>query len=167
MRGALTEIRQQLRNQSLEDLLSTSIKTVGGRIFPDDLAVIDMDALNQIVSTWQSTHVPAYGQVLPNSGSLVEGIADGGGYEPSDNEVVDILAIDAANGGASPIEFTISIGDLAIINSALPPNGGVTSSELGALFPLTLSKGLALKFTVTNGTPSDFSARIARSFRCR
>ena len=163
----MTEIRQQLRNQSLEDLLTTSINSVGGRIFPDDLAVIDMDALNQIVSTWQSTHVPAYGQVLPNSGSLLEGIADGGGFEPSDNEVVDVVAIDAANAGASPIEFTIPIGDLAIINTAIPPNGGVTSSELGALFPMTLTKGLAIKFTVTNGTPADFTAKIARSFRCR
>jgi hypothetical protein len=166
MRGALTEIRQQLRNQSLEDLLSTSIKTVGGRIFPDDLAVIDMDALNQIVATWQSTHVPAYGQVLPNSGSLVEGIADGGGYEPSDNEVVDIVAISCENAGVGALEITIGVGDLIIYAGAIPPTG-LTSSEIGAVFPLTLSKGLALKFTVTTGTPADFSAKIARSFRCR
>ena len=68
MRG--TEIRQQLRNQSLENLLIASINTVGDRIFPDDMAVLDMEALSQIVTAWRSTHAVAYGQVLPNTGAI-------------------------------------------------------------------------------------------------
>lgn len=167
MVGDSTEIRQQLRNNTLGDTLATTINTVGGRVFPDDLAVIDLDALNQIVGSWQSTHVQTYGEVLPNSGAIAEGIADGGGIAPNDNEVLDIVAIDCANAGGAPIEFTLSVGDLAIINTAIPPNGGITSSELGALFPMTLSKGLSLKFTVTSGTESDFSAKVAYQYRCR
>ena len=167
MRGSMTEIRQQLRNQSLEDLLTTSINTVGGRIFPDDLAVIDMDALNQIVNTWRSTHVSAYGQVLPNSGAIAEGIADGGGLSVGDNEVVDVVAISCANAGVAPIEITIGIGDLVIYAGAVPPTGSLTSSEIGAIFPLTLSKGLNLKFVVTSGTSGDFSAKVAYQYRSR
>ena len=166
MRGANTEIRQQLRNQSLEDLLTTSINTVGGRIFPDDLAVIDMDALNQIVNTWRSTHVSAYGQVLPNSGSIVEGIADGGGVSPDDNEVMDIVAASIANGGVAPIDVEIKLGDLVLMTANVPPSETVASNDLG-LFPMTLSKNLALKFSVTSGTPSDFSAKVAYQYRSR
>lgn len=162
----MTEIRQQLRNQSLEDLLTTSINTVGGRIFPDDLAVIDMDALNQIVSTWRSTHVSAYGQVLPNSGALAEGITDGGGLSVEDNEVLDVVAISCANAGIAPIEITIGVGDLILYAGAVPP-GNLTSTEIGAIFPLTLSKGLSLKFVVTSGTSGDFSAKVAYQYRCR
>ena len=162
MRG--TEIRQQLRNQNFENLLVTSINTVGDRIFPDDMAVLDMEALTQIVSTWRSTHAVTYGNVLPNSGVLAEGIADGSGIAPADNEVIDIVAISLANAGAAPVEVSVRLGDLQIINIAVPPNG-VTSSELGAIFPLTLSKALALKFVVTSGTSADFSAKVAYQFR--
>ena len=162
-----TEIRQQLRNQSLEDLITSSIKTVGNRIYPDDMAVIDLLALSQIVDAWRSTHVQTYGNVLPNTGVLAESIADGGGIEPANNQVIDITAISVANGGgAAPIEFELRIGDLPIYGGAIPPSSTTKSSEFGAIFPLTLSKGLALKFVVTSGTSSDFSGKIAYVQRC-
>ena len=97
MRG--TEIRQQLRNESLENLLITTLNTVGDRIFPDDLAVLDLEALVQIVDSWRSTHVATYGNVLPNTGFIAEGIVDGSGVAPVDNEVMDIVAVDCANAG--------------------------------------------------------------------
>jgi hypothetical protein len=159
-----TEIRQQLRNQSLENLQVSTINTVGDRIFPDDMAILDMEALQQIVSAWRSTHSINYGQVLPNTGAIAEGIADGGGLEPGTNEVIEIAAVSYANAGAAPLEVSLRLGDLQIVNMAVPPTG-VTSSELGAIFPMTLSKGLALKFVVTSGTASDFSAKVAYSYR--
>jgi len=159
-----TEIRQQLRNQSLENLLITSINTVGDRVFPDDMAVLDMEALCQIVSTWRATHTATFGQVLPNTGAIGEGIADGGGIEPGDNEVLDVVAISMANGGGAPINIEIRLGDLPLFAGSIPPTG-TTSSELGAIFPLTLSKGLPLKFAVTGGTSGDFSAKVAYEFR--
>lgn len=166
MVGDSTEIRQQLRNQTLGDTITTTINTVGARIFPDDLAVLDLNALNQIVKSWQSTHVQTYGNVLPNTGAISEGIADGGGVGPNDNEVLDIVAISMANGGGAPVTVDIRIGDLVIIGIAVPPTG-TTSSELGAIFPITLSKGLALKFVVTSGTAGDFSAKVAYEYRCQ
>ena len=163
MRG--TEIRQQLRNQSLENLLIGSINTVGDRIFPDDMAVLDMEALSQIADAWRSTHAVAYGNVLPNTGAIAEGIADGGGLEPDNNEVMEIVAISMANSGGTPVEAQVKIGDLVLFGGAIPPNSTTSSSEIGAIFPITLSKGLALKFGVTSGTASDFSAKVAYSFR--
>lgn len=162
MRG--TEIRQQLRNQTFEDLLITSINTVGDRVYPDDMAVLDMEALTQIVDTWRATHAVSYGQVLPNTGAIAEGVVDGGGIEPLDNQVIDVVAISLANAGGAPVEVSVRLGDLQLINLAVAPTGA-TSSELGAIFPLTLSKGLALKFVVTSGTASDFSAKVAYSYR--
>ena len=161
-----TEIRQQLRNQSLEDLLTSTINIVGKRIFPDDMAVIDMLAYQQIIDSWRATHVQTYGNVLPNTGVILEGIADGSGYEPSNNEVIDLTAVSVANSGAAPIEFQIRIGDLPLVTSAIPPGESVASSEFGAIFPITLSKGLALKFVVVVGSSGDFSAKIAYTSRC-
>lgn len=163
MRG--TEIRQQLRNQSLEDLQISSINTVGDRIFPDDMAVLDMEALSQIVDAWRSTHSINYGQVLPDTGNIAEGIADGQGIEPLQNQVIDIVAIDMSNAGGAPIEAQVKIGDLILFAGAIPPTGTTTTNEIGTFFPLTLSKGIALKFGVTSGTSSDFSAKVAYTYR--
>lgn len=159
-----TEIRQQLRNQKLEDLLPSSLNTVGDRIFPDDMAILDMEALTQIVQAWRATHAVAYGQIIPNSGAISEGIADGGGLEPLDNQTLDVLAISCDNGGVAPVEITIGLGDVIVWAGAVPPSGTLTSSEVG-IFPLTLSKGVALKFVVTSGTPADFSAKVAYAYR--
>jgi len=163
MRG--TEIRQQLRNQSLEDLQTSTINTVGDRIFPDDLAVIDMEALNQIVRTWRSTHSVNYGQVLPNTGAIAEGIADGGGVSVGDNEVLEIVGVSCSNAGGAPITISVRLGDLVLINGVVDPTNGLTSSDLGSLLPMTLSKGLALKFVVTSGTAGDFTAKVAYQYR--
>ena len=163
MRG--TEIRQQLRNQSLENLLTSTLNTVGDRIFPDDLAVLDLEALNQIVNSWRSTHAQTYGQVLPNTGAIAEGILDGGGIEPSDNEVMEIVGISASNSGGAPITVSIRLGDLVIVNGVVDPTAGLASNDVAANLPLTLSKGLALKFVVTSGTASDFSAKVAYQYR--
>lgn len=163
MRG--TEIRQQLRNQSLENLLISSINTVGDRIFPDDMAVLDMEALSQIVDAWRSTHSINYGQVLPDTGNIAEGIADGQGIEPLQNQVIDIVGISMANAGVAPVEAQVKLGDLVLFAGAIPPTGTTTSTEIGAIFPLTLSKGIALKFGVTSGTSSDFSAKVAYTYR--
>ena len=162
MRG--TEIRQQLRNQSLENLLITQTNQVGDRIFPDDMAVLDMEALQQIVTAWRATHTATYGQVLPNTGAIAEGIGDGQGISIGDNEVIEVVAISIANGGAAPVNYNIQLGDLILFAGVVSPMG-TSSSELGAIFPLTLSKGLTLKFIVTGGTGSDFSAKVAYQYR--
>ena len=163
MRG--TEIRQQLRNQTLESLLITQTNQVGDRIFPDDMAVLDMEALQQIVSAWRATHTATFGQVLPNTGVITEGIEDGQGIAVADNEVLELVALSAANAGGAPITVSIRIGDVVLINSVVDPINGLTTSDLGALFPITLSKGLSLKFVVTGGNASDFTAKVAYQYR--
>jgi hypothetical protein len=52
-----------------------------------------------------------------------------------------------------------------LINGVVDPTNGLTSSDLGSLLPMTLSKGLALKFVVTSGTAGDFSAKVAYQYR--
>ncbi len=163
MRG--TEIRQQLRNQSLESLLITQTNQVGDRIFPDDLAVLDMEALEQIVSAWRATHTATFGQVLPNTGATTGGLESGDGVSAGDNEVMEIIGISCDNAGGVPIEVKIQLNNLVLINAVVDPINGLTTNDLGSLLPMTISKGLTLKFVVTSGTSSDFSAQVAYTYR--
>ena len=96
---------------------------------------------------------------------IAESIADGQGVSVEDNEVLEIVGVSCANAGAAPVTISIRLGDLVLINGVVDPTNGLTSSDLGALLPMTLSKGLALKFVVTSGTASDFSAKVAYQYR--
>ena len=158
MRG--TEIRQQLRNQSLENLLTSTINTVGDRIFPDDLAVIDMEALNQIVRSWRSTHSINYGQVLPNTGAEVTR-EDGQGIGANNNEVIEIVAVSLANAGGAPVEVQISIGDTILVKTAVAPTG-TTSTELGSIFPFQEGEITHAEFMVTYYEIKEESLKLDR-----
>lgn len=167
MAGESTEIRQQLRNQTLDGLLTTTIGTVGGRIFPDDLAVLDLDALNQIVKSWQSTHVPTYGQVLPNTGENDSDIVDGYAIGANDNEVIEIIACHLVNGGASdPITVQIGIGAAIAKYVTIDPDGIATSADIG-LFPLVLSNVNTLQIDVVEGDGGDLVGKISYQYRCK
>ena len=84
--------------------------------------------------------------MLPNTGAEVTR-EDGQGIGANDNEVIDIVAVSLANAGGAPVEVQISIGDAILVKTAVAPTG-TTSTELGSIFPLTLSSSLQLKFTV-------------------
>lgn len=151
-----------MKSQSLDQVLPSAFKQVGGVVFPDTSAVINMNDLAQIVNTYRAVHAPSYGASIPNTGVTAEGIENGGGLEPSDNEAYQVLAISVANGGGvAPLEFDITIGDVLVVAGAIPPAGQVGVNELPAIFPFTIVKGNPIKFSVTSGTTSDFSAKIA------
>jgi len=75
------------------------------------------------------------------------------------------VAISCANSGGVPINISIRLGDLILINGIVDNINGLTSSDLGTLLPMTITKGIALKFVVTGGTASDFSAKVAYQYR--
>lgn len=153
-------VRDNLKTLSFQEVLASQITSASKVIRLSLESIPDVLDLNAIIDGWRSVHAPAYGQTIPNTGVQVEGLSDGDGIEPSDNEVIQILAVSLGNTGGAPIEVSLNIGDLPLIVTAVPPSGTVTSSELGALFPIALSKGNALKFQVVTGTGSDLNAIV-------
>ena len=55
----MSEIRNQLKSQSIDSLLPTSIEAVGGRIFPDSTSLDGQLDFSQIIQLWQSVHSPS------------------------------------------------------------------------------------------------------------
>ena len=158
----MSDIRNQLKSQSLDQVLPSAFKQVGGVVFPDNSAVMNLNDLAQIVDSYRSVHAVAYGSPIPNTGAVKTGIENGEGLEPLDNEAYNILAISATNGGgAAPLEIEITISDVKVYAGALAPNQTIGLGDLPAVFPLTLVKGNALKFVVTSGTATDLTAKVA------
>ena len=166
----MSEISNQLKSQTLGDVVQPSFRTVGSRVFPDLNASNDILDLVKIVDSWRSTHAQTYGNVLPNSG---QGLSFDGSQDiilsANDNEAIKITGFSLQNAGLGSIGYELSFGDGASF-SALISLGTLSSGEKVAnvdLVPLELSKGYDLRLTVTSGTAIDLIGNISYVFTCQ
>ena len=155
-------VRDNLKTLSASEVLASQITSASKVIRLSLEAIPDQVSANNIVEFFRSVHAPIYGATIPDTGAVATGIEDGEGLEPGNNECYQVLAIQVANGGgAAPLEVSITVSDVKIYAGAIAPNQTIGVGDLPALFPFILSKGNALKFTVTSGTASDMSAKVA------
>ena len=154
-------VRDNLKTLSASEVLASQITSASKAIRLSLEAIPDQLSANNIVEFFRSVHAPVYGATIPDTGLTAVGIENGQGLEPGTNECFQILAIQASNGGATPLEITISIGDVQFYAGAIAPNSIVGVGDFPAIFPFIISNGNAIKFTVTSGTPTDLSASVA------
>jgi hypothetical protein len=154
----MSQVGNQFQSQTLSQLLSSSINTVGGRVFPDAGASNDLMALNQVVNAWRSTHAQTYGNPLPDTGiGFAVNPSDTGTpvdlIAPANNEVVLVNAVSTENGGVGNITYQILIGDTIVKEHTLA--GTATTQHPDACKGIVVSKGQTLKVLVTAGTAAD------------
>tara|TARA_Y100001973_G_C5160072_1_gene313029 strand:- start:660 stop:1160 length:501 start_codon:yes stop_codon:yes gene_type:complete len=165
----MSEVGNQFKSQKLSQLITSSINTVGGRVFPDPLANNDLMSLNNVVNAWRSTHAQAYGNALPNTGTAtVVNPSDTGTpvdlIVANDNEVVLVNALSGENGGSGSITFQILLGDTLVKQDTLGSAAlqGYTSDVKG----LIVSKGQELRILVTSGTAADLIVNASSVKTC-
>lgn len=155
-------VRDNLKTLTASSVLASQITSASKVIALSLEAIPDQLSANNIVEFFRSVHAPIYGNTIPDSGLTATGIENGQGLEPGTNECFQVLAIEATNGGGgAPLEVSITIGDVKFYAGAIPPNTTIGVGDLPGIFPFILSKGNALKFTVTSGTASDLVASVA------
>lgn len=166
----MSEIGNQLKSQTLGDVLASSFETVGSRVFPDINASSDISDLVKIVDSWRATHAQTYGQVLPNSG---QGLAFDGTTDTllsaNDNQVIEITALSLENSGLADIGYELSFGD-GLTFEAIFNLGTLSAGEIVAFSDfknLKVSKGYTLNLTVTSGTAIDLIGNIAYVNTCQ
>ena len=152
------EIRNQLKNQSIEAVDPVAFETVGGRVFPDEPSISDQQALAQIVSTWQAAHAPTYGQPIGQSSQTVSAAGQGGEAEvdvitATKSQVWKVQSIAMSNAGSNLIVAKILIGGCPIVmDFRANPNGTGVFPITNALY---VDLNSPLKFAVLSGTATD------------
>jgi len=154
-----SEIANQLNSQNLDTVLPSSIKIVGGRVFPDARSSDGLADLRDIVDSYRASHAVAYGNIVPSSG-IEYSIQPANNVNtdliaPGLSEVVHLQALSFHNeSGSTPAEITMTMGN-AIITSQLviPPNTHMSWNDVtGYNIPdLIISAGQSLKLTITAG----------------
>jgi len=165
----MTEVRQQLRNQTLTDLTADSISTVGGRIFPDGTAIGDLGALLQIVEAWRDVHAPTYGAPIPGTGNVQSlAAAEANTWQdviaPSGQEVTSIQFVGLYNSDVTtPATVDIGLTDAdgtAYVAASLQvdPQSFVNGFSLGSQ-PLLIDSNITLQFRVKTGPYASVTIR--------
>lgn len=176
----MTEVRQQLRNQTLTDLTAESIATVGGRIFPDGTAIGDLGALLQIVEAWRDVHVPTYGAPIPGTGdtavhqfelpNTIETV-----YAPAAGEVASVQMITVQNAGVGSIVLDLFLTDADGTNIDVLDNLNIGAGSVVNLmtnaslaFPqFYADESLQIRGRVVTGAPGDCYAKVNYILTCR
>lgn len=155
----MSEIRNQLKSQSLGTVAPSSLLQVGGEIFPDDAAVSNMLDFQQIVEAFRAVHQPSFGSPIAGSNAVAEGTGQGAVLSTSnDNEVYRIDSIFLNNsGGAAPITAILKLGN-APINSTMDSMNNAVLQPTGnaiTMGPFFMDSNTALTIAVTDGAEAD------------
>lgn len=159
------ELRNQLKSQDLSNLLASSVANVGGSVFPDKPATIDLEVFTSIIDAWQRVHVPSYG--TPIAGSFNSVSVDGSEtiLTPSTNQVARVQAISLENLGIAPITVNLFLGTTTIAVGITVGPGAIETvqSQVPALFPLFCDKSSPLSVLVTGGVGVDLTTQAIYS----
>ena len=118
MRGL---VQNQLKSQSLNSVSPSAFKQVGGAIFPDSTANMDMAKLSAIVEAFQSVHSPNYGQPIPQTSEVSTGIGNKTLLGLVGNEVALVSAITCVNTSEAPTNIQIKVGSMVIVEQIIGP----------------------------------------------
>ena len=161
----MDEVRNQLKSQNLSTVSPTAFGEVGGRVFPDNPSIEDINALIQIVRGWRAVHLPSLGSPIARSSTITTQNGDGSILSPASNEVFNIqsLAFSNVDVGAQVIVAQVinsTTGSACPIN--INPDGAAGSSALtigpgetlAVTLDLILDSNHSLFIAVTSGDPS-------------
>ena len=146
MRGL---VQNQLKSQSLDTVKPSAFKQVGGVIFPDSTANMDMSKLSAIVEAFQSVHSPNYGQPIPQTSEVSTGVGNKTLLELEGNEVALVSAITCVNASAAPTNIQIKVGSMVVVEQAIAP--GVANRILTNMPPLYIDSLNDLTVAIVSG----------------
>jgi len=149
------QIQNLLKTQSLETVSPAAFKQVGGVMFPDATANIDMARLVSIVSAFQSVTSPNYGQPIPQTSQVISCVGSETLLSNTKNTTSLIQSISLTNGGGVPITCDILVGSAIVAQFVANPSSTTVGLSIGSSFYLDSAN--ALTVSVTSGTASELT----------
>jgi len=161
----MDEVRNQLKSQNFATVSPTAFGEVGGRVFPDNPSIADVNDLIEIVKGWRAVHLPSLGSPIGRSSTLTSQNGDGTILSPSNAQVFNVKMLAFENGDVQPTTFVCQIVNpgtgqsipvllnpdpSAPANSLIVPAGETLTVNVD----LILDSNVALFVAITNGDPA-------------
>jgi hypothetical protein len=122
---ARDELQNQLKAVNLDAITAANIAQVGDPVFPDESAMPSLEVFNHIVNSWRSVHYPSYGSPIPKTSKVPTVSGDGTLIQPTNNEVVRVIAASASNSSPTdPVNGAeLLLGGVLVALMDVDPNG--------------------------------------------
>jgi len=129
----MSQLRNQLKDITFDDITAGNIKTVGGRVYADSKSRENVNDLVNLKRGWDAVHIPTKGQFIPESSTMTIEIVEGGGapatmMAPSGDQVQVLGQLVFVNetGGAAAVTASINMGLSSMQVIAETVGAGVT-----------------------------------------
>ena len=150
------ELSNQLKSQNLDTVLPTSLKQVGGAVFPDVPTVGGLAAFRHVVDSYRAVHLPSYGSPIAGSFKVVSINGNETILTPGTNQVARVQSISFENqGGAAPIVLNLVLGSTTIAVGVTVGPAAIVVPDLGQIYPIFFDKSLPLSVLITSGSAGD------------
>jgi len=146
----MSQLRNQLKDITFDNITAANIQTVGGRVYADQASASNVDDLVNVQSGWAAVHSPTFGQPIPGTGEFVTAtVADTPAslIAPSGNEVYQISMVGVHNETLGALTVTITLSDIEDEKTII-----IASEEIAA--------GLQKAITFANPMFIDSSAKL-------
>jgi len=111
----MSQLRNQLKDITFDNITAGNIQTVGGRVYADSRSKENVNDLVNVQTAWAAVHTPTFGQPIPQTGEFVTAtVADTPAslIAPSDNEVYRVDMVGVQNETVGALTVTITLSDL-------------------------------------------------------
>jgi|TARA_R110002096_G_scaffold429288_2_gene642048 hypothetical protein len=152
-----SEFQTLVQGQSIGSITPQQILAAGQPVFLDIKTNADIVAINKLIESYGRIHAPTYGQPIPMSGLVSTSVGSEVVLAPSSNEIRKIVAVSVTNAGAAPVIGTLTLGGVHLGDFSVDPTSSV-AVEISNIFA---SKNLQLAVSVSGGTASDLTTKVA------
>lgn len=161
----MEEVRNQLKSQNFSTVSPTAFGEVGGRVFPDNPSIADVNDLIQIVKGWRAVHLPSLGSPISKSATITSQTGNGDILQPSNAQIMRVQTVAFSNVDVQAQVIIaqiidVSSGTACPLNLNPDPAAGTNNltiqpgESLSVNVDLILDSNHKLFLAVTSGDPS-------------
>ena len=161
----MDEVRNQLKSQNFSTVSPTAFGEVGGRVFPDNPSIADVNDLIQIVKGWRAVHLPSFGSPISKSATITSQNGNGDILQPTNAQVMRVQTVAFSNIDVVPQVIIAQIIDVSAGTECplnLNPDPAAATNDLtiqpgeslSVNLDLILDSNHKLFLAVTSGDPS-------------
>ena len=144
------EIQNLLKSQDLGTVKPSAFKQVGDPIFPDQAATQGMATVREVVDTFRAVHSPAFGSIIPQTGTTVSIVGDSGQLLALNNNEIARIFIVSVSPTTLPESVTVFVDGQPYVTGSTDPLAA--SNLLSGQQPLFVDSNQVVTYTAVSAT---------------
>ncbi|MGB0377282.1 MAG: hypothetical protein ACPGGE_00555 [Poseidonia sp.] len=160
----MSDIRNLLKGQDVENTTADQLHTIGGRVFLDQESVASLNDFANIAQAWRGVHALAYGGPIGGTDAVTTHNMQTDSVEavltPTGTQIHRVVAVQVANGGGAPMTAQLFVG---AVNTGVQEISINPGEDAGFLLDsdVLIGNSTPLGVKITSGSATDATVKVA------